>query len=81
MRPRVDSRLEDDVSRLMCCAPIGCTREHSCFRVARFARDKLREMHADNDEASGFDLGYCGVQITTNGAIVLHPGTGSWETP
>lgn len=42
----IDSKLLDDVVRLMCCAPSNCHRERSCMRVARFARDKLREMHA-----------------------------------
>lgn len=78
MKVEVDSRLEDDVSRLMCCAPIGCQREHSCYRVARFARDKLREINARVGEN---DFSYCQCMEMTNGAIVLHPSTGSWETP
>lgn len=42
----VDPQIEKDITALMTCAPLGCAREHSCFRVARFARDRVREMYS-----------------------------------
>lgn len=79
MRPRIDSRLEEDVNRLMCCAPMDCPREISCLRVARFARDKLREMHAANTALGDDDLENIPALLTRYG--VIQPSTGSWETP
>lgn len=45
MRP-IDPQIEKDITALMTCAPLNCAREHSCFRVAKFARDQVRKMHA-----------------------------------
>lgn len=59
MISKVDPQLQEDVSRLLCCSPIVCTREPSCIRVAKFAREKLQEMHAaeefgNNEEYTTF---------------------------
>lgn len=72
MKPRIDPRLEVDVNRLMCCAPIGCQREHSCYRVAKFARDKLREMHAIPVPGEDTD-------VEQYAASELYGNAGSWE--
>lgn len=72
LRPRIDPRLEADVNRLMCCAPTVCQREHSCYRVAKFARDKLREMHAIPAPDDDHDV----EQYAVN---QLYCNTGSWE--
>jgi hypothetical protein len=47
-RHRVDPTLEKDINALMVCAPLQCSREASCFRVARFARDRVRELHTQH---------------------------------
>lgn len=47
-RHRIDPSLEKDINALMVCAPLQCSREGSCFRVARFARDRIRELHVQN---------------------------------
>ena len=47
-RHRIDPSLEKDINALMVCAPLQCPREWSCFRVARFARDRIRELHTQN---------------------------------
>lgn len=41
-----DETLERSISRVMTCAPQGCSREMDCFRVARFARDQMRAIYA-----------------------------------
>lgn len=72
MRPRIDPRLENDVNRVMCCAPVGCSREESCFRVAMFARDKLREMHAAQAPDEAHDVEQYAIHQ-------MYCNTGSWE--
>lgn len=44
----IDSQIESDVGRMLTCAPLNCSKQSSCFRVARFARDVIREMHIEN---------------------------------
>ncbi|GEM_PF-2143066 len=69
----IDDVLEQDINRLMVCAPMQCPRQMACFRVARFARDKIREMHvaearlADELDCEQF------------AAPRLYQATGSWE--
>lgn len=46
-RIMIDDVLEQDINRLMVCAPMQCPRQMACFRVARFARDKIREAHTE----------------------------------
>lgn len=72
MRPRTDPSLEEDITRLMCCATHGCHREHSCFRVARFARDKMMEMHANHESLNDDELEQYAI-------TQLYARTGSWE--
>lgn len=43
-----DETLERSISRVMTCAPQGCSRELDCFRVARFARDQMRMIYAQH---------------------------------
>ena len=69
----VDPMLERDVNALMVCAPLNCSRQGSCFRVARFARDKIREMHVeiaktDEDECEQYAMS------------VLYSSVGCWES-
>lgn len=75
MRPRIDSRLEEDVNRLMCCAPIDCHREHSCYRVAKFARDQLRNLHAIAEPLTQEEVEEVEQYVIT----CLYANTGSWE--
>lgn len=42
---KIDPQIEIDVGRMLSCAPIHCSKQGSCFRVAKFARDYLRELH------------------------------------
>ena len=69
----VDQSLEQDVNRLMVCAPLNCSRQGSCFRVARFARDKIREMHFDAA------MNETEVDCERYGIDKLHQDTGAWE--
>lgn len=72
----IDTTLEQDINRLMVCAPLQCSRQSSCFRVARFARDKIREFHSnvakvdvepDND-------------VEQYAMTKLYQDTGAWES-
>jgi len=38
--------LEQAITALMTCAPVGCAHESECFRVARFAREQVRAAYA-----------------------------------
>lgn len=69
----VDPFLEKDVNSLMVCAPLSCSRQGSCFRVARFARDRIREMHA---EAATTDAD---VDCEQYAVMELYRATGAWE--
>lgn len=42
---KIDPQIEIDVGRMLSCASIHCSKQGSCFRVAKFARDYLRELH------------------------------------
>lgn len=44
----IDPQIELDVGRMLTCAPLNCSKQSSCFRVARFARDVIREIHTKN---------------------------------
>lgn len=74
-RITIDPTLEQDINRLMVCAPLACPRQSACFRVARFARDKIREFHSnvakvdvepDND-------------VEQYAMTKLYQDTGAWE--
>lgn len=69
----VDPSLERDVNALMVCAPLQCQRQTSCFRVARFARDKIREMHIAAESTSS------DVDIEQYAMTKLYQDTGAWE--
>lgn len=71
----VDPFLEKDVNSLMVCAPLSCSRQSSCFRVARFARDKIREMHADCAKPAPDDEDCEHYAVTK-----LYQETGAWES-
>ena len=43
-RITIDPTLEQDINWLMAGPPTQCPREMACFRVARFARNMIREM-------------------------------------
>lgn len=49
----IDPQIESDVGRMLTCAPLNCSKQSSCFRVARFARDVIREMHIENAKEEG----------------------------
>lgn len=76
MHRPVDPQIERDITALMTCAPLGCSRECSCFRVARFARDQVRNLYVqrvvrepESDE-----------QVLEQYAITrLYANTGAWE--
>ena len=40
------AELEQCITALMTCAPVGCAHESECFRVARFAREQVRALYA-----------------------------------
>lgn len=77
MHRPIDPQIERDITALMTCAPLGCSRETSCFRVARFARDRVRDLYSrqivrepDSDE-----------QMMEQYTISkLYAETGTWET-
>lgn len=69
----VDPCLERDVNALMVCAPLQCSRQLSCFRVARFARDKIREMHVEAAKLSDE------VDCEQFAVPKLYQDTGAWE--
>ncbi len=47
LQPSVDPALEEALATILMCAPSGiCPRETYCFRIARYARDKLRQEYA-----------------------------------
>ena len=72
-RITIDPTLEQDINRLMVCAPLACPRQSACFRVARFARDKIREMHvAEVRLADEVDCEQFAVSK-------LYQDTGAWE--
>ncbi len=72
-RITIDPTLEQDINRLMVCAPLACPRQSACFRVARFARDKIREMHvAEARLADEVDCEQFAVPK-------LYQDTGAWE--
>ena len=70
----VDPTLEQDINRLMVCAPLECPRQMTCFRVARFARDKIREAHT---EAARLNAE---LDCEEYAIDRLYAETGSWET-
>lgn len=71
----VDPTLEQDINRLMVCAPLECPRQMTCFRVARFARDKIREFHSDvaNDNVEPDS------DVEQYAMTKLYQDTGAWE--
>ena len=73
-RITIDPTLEQDINRLMVCAPLACPRQSACFRVARFARDKIREAHT---EAARLNA-----ELDCEEYAIgrLYAETGSWET-
>lgn len=75
-RITIDPSLEQDVNRLMVCAPLQCSRQSSCFRVARFARDKIREFHSE----SAKDAEPPDVDVEQYAMTKLYQDTGAWET-
>ena len=70
----IDDMLEQDINRLMVCAPLECPRQMTCFRVARFARDKIREAHT---EAARLNAE---LDCEEYAIDRLYAETGSWET-
>lgn len=70
----IDDVLEQDINRLMVCAPMQCPRQMACFRVARFARDKIREAHT---EAARLNAE---LDCEEYAIDRLYAETGSWET-
>jgi len=73
-RIMIDDVLEQDINRLMVCAPLACPRQSACFRVARFARDKIREAHT---EAARLNAE---LDCEEYAIDRLYAETGSWET-
>ena len=69
----IDDVLEQDINRLMVCAPMQCPRQMACFRVARFARDKIREMHVEAAKLSDE------VDCEQFAVLKLYQDTGAWE--
>ena len=72
-RITIDPTLEQDINRLMVCAPLQCQRQSACFRVARFARDKIREAHI---EAARLDAE---IDCEQYAVTKLYQNTGTWE--
>lgn len=72
-RITIDPTLEQDINRLMVCAPLACPRQSACFRVARFARDKIREAHT---EAARLNAE---LDCEEYAIARLYAETGSWE--
>jgi hypothetical protein len=51
-----DPALEEALAALLTCAPATiCPREFFCFRIARYARDKLRQEYAQAGRAPAID--------------------------
>lgn len=78
MHRSIDPQIEKDITALMTCAPIGCSRECSCFRVARFARDRIRELHTQNAlaKAKEYDEDFVEQYSITR----LYANVGTWES-
>lgn len=70
----IDTTLEQDINRLMVCAPLQCSRQSSCFRVARFARDKIREIHSESAK-SELDS----IDVEQYAVTKMYQDTGAWE--
>lgn len=75
-RITVDPYLEQDINRLMVCAPLQCPRQLSCFRVARFARDKIRDMHI---EAAKYESELSDTDCEQYAVTKLYQEAGAWE--
>lgn len=71
----VDPTLEQDVNRLMVCAPLSCSRQNSCFRVARFARDKIREFHSESAKPE-----LDSIDVEQYAVTKMYQDTGAWES-
>lgn len=78
MNRSVDPFIEKDINALMVCAPICCSRQSSCYRVARFARDWIRELHAKNAMEKTEDIE--DEFVDQHSITRLYANTGSWES-
>ena len=74
-RITIDPTLEQDINRLMVCAPLACPRQSACFRVARFARDKIREIHSESAKAE-----LDSIDVEQYAVTKMYQDTGAWES-
>lgn len=51
----IDPALDAAITAMLICDPVACPREVACFRIARFARDQLRALHAHPAPESAAD--------------------------
>lgn len=78
----IDPQIEKDINALMVCAPLGCVRESSCFRVARFARDQVRKVYSQQkpEEPKVENNNVEDHFLEQYAMTKLYGETGSWES-
>lgn len=79
----IDPQLESAITAIITCGPINCPQETKCFQVAKFARDQIRKMYADQakqDYENSKEAAYLRADFCEQfAAAKLYRDSGSWE--